>query len=388
VGALVDAVERFIAVNAITLLILIVISVSVLQGMTSGASGSAKRLVRFMLQGGLTVLSLFAAWQWSSWSSPKLRDWLAAKPVDIPDGTLSVVQQIYYTLLTGLKDFSLLRFALLYMIGYVFFRSVLNLCFGRFVPAPAGGTERYAGQGLKAIASRAAGGLIGGLIGCGRSLLLIALLFIFVSLFPHSTVSVYAQSSSVYQRVAQEILYPFAGDFLAEQAPVFKRAVEDELTGILQRKYEIIDHHIPDQIGDAARTIVEGARTDREKAERLYDWVGTRIAYDHEKVRLYEDERIWKEQTPEETFRTRKGVCIDYARLYAMMARSVGLDARVATGLGYDGRGAYGPHAWNEVYLRESGEWIPLDATWAVAGNWFDSPDFYETHIKDRTIGG
>ncbi|MNR04313.1 Transglutaminase-like superfamily protein [compost metagenome] len=104
----------------------------------------------------------------------------------------------------------------------------------------------------------------------------------------------------------------------------------------------------------------------------LYSWVGTRVQYDWNKVKLYEEQRIWKEQTPEDTFNTKEGVCIDYSRLYAQMARSVGLDVKVVTGLGYDGQGGYGPHAWNEVYLRETNKWVPLDSTWVASGaNWF-----------------
>lgn len=94
--------------------------------------------------------------------------------------------------------------------------------------------------------------------------------------------------------------------------------------------------------------------------------------------------KIWKEQTPEETYATRKGVCIDYSRLYAVMARSIGLEVKVVTGLGYDGRGGYGPHAWNEVYLNDSSKWVPLDSTWVSSGgNWFNPPNFNQTHIRE-----
>jgi transglutaminase-like putative cysteine protease len=70
--------------------------------------------------------------------------------------------------------------------------------------------------------------------------------------------------------------------------------------------------------------------------------------------------------------------------LYALMARSAGLDVKVVTGLGYDGQGSYGPHAWNEVYLKETERWVPLDSTWvASGGNWFNPPNFDQTHIKE-----
>jgi hypothetical protein len=29
------------------------------------------------------------------------------------------------------------------------------------------------------------------------------------------------------------------------------------------------------------------------------------------------------------------------------------------------------------------GSWIPLDATWAASGDWFNPPQFEQTHIRD-----
>lgn len=108
------------------------------------------------------------------------------------------------------------------------------------------------------------------------------------------------------------------------------------------------------------------------------------MKYDWNKVKMYEEQRVWKEQTPQDTFTSREGVCIDYSRLYAVMARAVGLDVKVVTGLGYDGKGGYGPHAWNEVYLAEKDKWVPLDSTWySSGGNWFNPPNFDQTHIRE-----
>src|SRR4029453_5070562 len=120
------------------------------------------------------------------------------------------------------------------------------------------------------------------------------------------------------------------------------KAVEAQFQQILQRKYEIIDYAIPAEIEQAALFVTKDAKSKEEKARSLYEWLGTRIAYDYDKARNYEEQGIWKEQTPPETFAARKGVCIDIARLYAVMARSAGLEVRVVTGMGADGRGGYG----------------------------------------------
>ncbi|MEB3100322.1 transglutaminase domain-containing protein [Ferviditalea candida] len=228
-----------------------------------------------------------------------------------------------------------------------------------------------------------AGGAIGSVLGTTRALILIAVLFAYVTLTPDGPLTNYIKESKVYQQGATQIIEPFTGEFIHERLPIFTQAVQDQISEILQRRYEIIDRNIPDNISEAAKTIVAGKRTDLEKARALYDWVGSRVKYDNAKVTLYEEKQIWKEQTPEDTYRSKKGVCIDYSRLYAVMARSVGLRVKVVTGQGYDGRSSYGPHAWNEVYITEQGKWIPLDTTWAGSGaNWFDPPHFYDTHIK------
>ncbi|MNI23273.1 Transglutaminase-like superfamily protein [compost metagenome] len=232
--------------------------------------------------------------------------------------------------------------------------------------------------------SATTGGLLGTVAGFARSLLFIAVLFIYATLFPLSPLTGYIQGSGLYQKGAEEVIAPFTGDFITDKVPVFTRAVEQEFTNILQRKYEVLDARIPDDIAAAAKQVTASANTDEEKATLLYKWVGTRVKYDWDKVKQYEEQRIWKEQTPEDTFASKEGVCIDYSRLYAVMARSVGLEVKVVTGLGYDGQGSYGPHAWNEVFLSESKRWVPLDSTWASSGgNWFNPPNFEQTHIKD-----
>ncbi|PLT47286.1 hypothetical protein B8V81_1510 [Paenibacillus pasadenensis] len=240
-------------------------------------------------------------------------------------------------------------------------------------------SRRSPGGGL---ASRAAGALLGGLHGIGRSLVLLAGLFLYVSLFPAAPLAAGIESSPVYRQAADRLLQPLAGDLLKGGGPVITEAVGSELQQVMQRRYELIDADIPDEIAAAALRITAGADGDRDKARRLYDWLGSRIAYDWDKADGYVERGVWKEQNPEDTFRTRKGVCIDTARLYAVMARSVGLEVKVVTGMGADGRGGFGSHAWNAVRLTdEDGGWIPLDATWARTGDWFDSPDFEKTHV-------
>lgn len=71
-----------------------------------------------------------------------------------------------------------------------------------------------------------------------------------------------------------------------------------------------------------------------------------------------------------------RGVCRDYATLFAAVARAAGVPTRIVAGVIYaDGRFYY--HAWDEVWV---GRWLPMDATLPT--------DFVDaTHIK-FTEGG
>ena len=62
-----------------------------------------------------------------------------------------------------------------------------------------------------------------------------------------------------------------------------------------------------------------------------------------------------------ETLKSREGDCGEHAALFVGLSRAAGLPARVASGLAYvPGFGAFGGHAWCEVYV---GKWIAVDPT-------------------------
>lgn len=370
-------------INWINALLICILVISVLQGWARGASRSAGRLFTLLSGGILSVVSIIGAIPLTVWLSPKVQDWLSG--IAYPEHDMAKWEQVYYTLVTAIRDFPLMRFAVLFIVSYWLVRTVLGLA-SAFVLGGGSSSERAAfGGGRRAsFLSRIAGACIGSVIGSVRCLMVIVILFIVVTLFPSSGFSQYVQASTVYQQGARTVIEPLTGDLIKEKLPVFTRSVEAELNGILQRKYEVIDANIPRDIEQAAAKVTKGASSDEEKARRLYDWIGSRVSYDYDKVKDYEERGIWHEQTPQMTFDTKLGVCIDYSRLYAVMARSQGLKVKVVTGLGYDGRGGYGPHAWNEVYLTEKDKWIPLDSTWARSGNWFNPPAFNDTHIPDK----
>ncbi|SDX68362.1 transglutaminase-like domain-containing protein [Paenibacillus sp. CF384] len=379
----------------VALMVLIILLGSFIQGMRRGASGSAKHLFFFIWQAVSVVIALVLAGKGASRLSPVIRDWLEGRHIVVPQEELSAGKELWYTVVTSLRDFELLRFGVLFLILYTFVRYLLRLleplCYMLYdaVMRPANQADQVIRRGrasaygkLSGTASRTTGALIGALLGGGRAFLVIAVLFVYVTLAPHALGADAIRASAIYAKTAAELLDPVAGDVL-KRGPVITDAVQAEFRRVLQRKYEVIDAAVPANIEAAAAEVTKQSDDDEAKARALYDWIGSRIAYDWDKANNYVEHGVWKEQTPTETFDTRKGVCIDVARLYAVMARSVGLDVRVVTGLGATGNGSYGPHAWNEVRLASSGAWIPLDATWASSGDWFNPAGFSSTHIRE-----
>lgn len=365
--------------NWVTVALVAIVAISLLQGMRRGAKGSAKQLVVFLAGAAMTLVSVAAAAWAATAASPRVQAWLEARAWVRPAADASAPLQFGYTLFAGLRDLPLFRFAVLFLIVYLVLRTALGAAASLLIHVGAMPFGLVPGGGP---ISRTFGGLIGAALGGGRAILLTALLFAYCALSPHSAFADYIQQSALYREAASQIIKPAAGTLLAERLPVFAASMQSEMDKLWQKRYDVIDADMPADIVAAARKVAGDGKTDEDKARALYAWVGSRIAYDNDKVDAYEQHGEWREQSPEDTFKTKKGVCIDYARLYAAMGRSVGLDVRVVTGQGYDGRGGYGPHAWNEVYLSERQAWIPLDSTWAKSGDWFDPPRFDDTHIR------
>jgi len=84
------------------------------------------------------------------------------------------------------------------------------------------------------------------------------------------------------------------------------------------------------------------------QARRLMDWIGRHI----------EKRPVLSMPDALSTLENRMGDCNEHAMLFAAMARSAGIPARVEAGLVYV-RGKFYYHAWNLLFL---GQWVTADA--------------------------
>lgn len=110
------------------------------------------------------------------------------------------------------------------------------------------------------------------------------------------------------------------------------------------------------EIRSAATSLVHGASSDIRRMVRLKEYVGHHIRDTGPNAGY---------ASALEAFRSRQGDCTEYALLLTAMARSIGIPARVVTGLVYVDRygGRYRvfvPHAWVQAWV--GGHWRSFDA--------------------------
>lgn len=110
------------------------------------------------------------------------------------------------------------------------------------------------------------------------------------------------------------------------------------------------------------------AGSDLEYVQEVYNYVIQNITYD---TAFAENTPVNYIPDPDQTLRSKKGICFDYASLMTALLRSQGVPTKLVTG--YSGK-AY--HAWISVYLREQG--------WVDQIIYFDGKDWT---LMDPTLG-
>ncbi|HHX63084.1 MAG TPA: transglutaminase domain-containing protein [Epulopiscium sp.] len=128
-----------------------------------------------------------------------------------------------------------------------------------------------------------------------------------------------------------------------------------------------------------AKELTKGLNTDKEKATVLYNYVAKNIKYDYNKAATVVAGYI---PSIDATLNTSLGICFDYSVVYAAMMRSVGVPTKVIMGQNIDIK-EY--HAWNEVYLSESNQWVTIDTTYDAPSIQKGIPTAMIKNISDYT---
>jgi transglutaminase-like putative cysteine protease len=242
--------------------------------------------------------------------------------------------------------------------------------------------------------NRYLGGAMGALIGLARALTVGGLIFLVTQYFSFPGLVREAGQSSVYKMLSERIYRPWLKPFVVRELPVLAQGALQPLANNInlfaiptpvqgQQRGVLV---VPKDISQLAQSIVQGSSSSRQKAHALYEWESHHIKYDWNKYNDYVYHNKWDNQSPEQTLHTGKGVCADYALLYADMAHSVGLTVQIDEGIGGTAS-QNGPHAWNKVLDGSTQHWIPVDTTWGSEEDvWFDPEGFDQTHKATNDI--
>ncbi|HHV28734.1 transglutaminase-like domain-containing protein [Acetivibrio mesophilus] len=132
-----------------------------------------------------------------------------------------------------------------------------------------------------------------------------------------------------------------------------------------------------------AQELTKDAKTDREKAEKIYYWVVNNIKYDYDKYIRQINKNYDNPYGAINTLETKKGVCYDYSALVAALGRASGLQVKMIKG-NFIGVYSNELHAWNEIYISEEDRWINVDSTFGstLKTRYFDNSNFYKDHEK------
>lgn len=110
-----------------------------------------------------------------------------------------------------------------------------------------------------------------------------------------------------------------------------------------------------------AKELTKDLKTDREKIAKLHEYIRKNIKYENEKALSVKPGYL---ASIDLTLEEGKGICYDYSALFAGMARSLDIPTKLVEGRKNDIKVL---HAWNEVYLRETKEWVIVDTTYDAA---------------------
>lgn len=144
---------------------------------------------------------------------------------------------------------------------------------------------------------------------------------------------------------------------------------------------QYVDYDTTTKVIKKAASLCKNKKSDLDKIDAIYEYVIDFLNYDTAKAKTVKSGYL---PDLDSIYKSKKGICFDYASMLAAMLRSEGIPTKLVTG--YVGsNGLY--HAWNEVYTKETG-WvkkvISFDGTkWKLMDPTFASSAHSSNSIMD-----
>lgn len=127
-----------------------------------------------------------------------------------------------------------------------------------------------------------------------------------------------------------------------------------------------------------AAEVCAGKSGDVEEIAAIFEYISDNISYDKQLAATVQSGYV---PNPDKTLAAGKGICFDYASLFAAMCRSRSIPARLV--IGYADPSIY--HAWNEVYTDETG-WITPELFLKKKGYNIADATFYSGNSDKKKI--
>lgn len=119
-----------------------------------------------------------------------------------------------------------------------------------------------------------------------------------------------------------------------------------------------------------AHLIEDSCKTELEQVYTIYTYIAGSYKYDLNRLKLIYKREIKRELYLSEVIKKKKGVCGDFANLFATLCDSLNIGCFRVSGYSktlsifHPVKKSYYNHAWNVV--RIDGKWYPLDVTYGV----------------------
>lgn len=250
--------------------------------------------------------------------------------------------------------------------------------------------------------------LLGGVWNIPKSVLLLLVVSGLLSMcsyfFPTTEFFEYQSKSKFYNIVYNTGVNPVLNSNIAKSIPVIiKRSFAGEEYGFFSelQNYKKDKNNKPKQsiwivkyyngvrlseaikitpeVEGLAREITKGEKTQRGKAEKIYNWITENMSYDYEKAKKLSVGGENVSSGAMSAMQSKKGICFDFSSLFIAMCKANNIKVNLVTGMAFSGI-SWGDHAWNQFYDSSQNRWVNIDTTFGLVNNYFDKPDFDVDH--------
>jgi len=121
---------------------------------------------------------------------------------------------------------------------------------------------------------------------------------------------------------------------------------------------QLVNYNKDSKIVKKAKELADKQETELGKVEAIYEFVIDSMDYDTKKATNPPAGYV---PNVDEVVAYGKGICFDYAAVFAAMLRSQGIPAKLVMGWVKTPNGDPVYHAWNEFYLKDKGGWFKIN---------------------------